>query len=524
MLSLIRHIACVAANGGRYARPPRWALLAVVLTALALLGSREPPDYGEGAGILDDGALVVDMGWRDEHFSADGGYTWQPISNWDPDGWRLVWATGFDEHWEDDVQWGEGEVETPRGRYVIEEMDSEGYHALIDVRIVRADGDAKEVVYAPSHLRKASDRRFRDRQYVANDTWAWEAPRNLVYHPPSGNIVAVLGLEGVVVGDAEDNWRPLLDEIGERAIDVSIRGKTSFALGQALPVAIMIAIAATAAALALAERAHLRGAADGDVFGDLASLFWMGLRGLLILILLIVIHFFVGTLLNGVFDPFNRQLYVSTAQGYIFTALVALLGAFGVWRKGCRWFTASSVIASAAVPMLVAVAVLGFADSMDLMGERNLGPGYVLALLTSIISLAGAFAIWIKTRALVGATHLLVAFIGSAVWLVAVHNYVSYGTVGEFGADLALWAAVSMGALGGVVAIISFARFFWRQLHIVFVALIGMAALIALAFVIGVLQGFNMWAAKLYAIPLVLASGTGLSWYLRRSQRPPEPQ
>ena len=489
-VSLARHITAVPR---RRARPTRWTLLAIVVASLVSLGS-DVHDYGRGVGILDDDTLIIEQGSFSSYVSVDGGSTWQPIYLHVDGGRRQVW--NIHEDWRDTTHWGDGAVETPRGRYVIEATAIEGAHALVDISIVRIEGDREEVVYSPPHLQNAADARFRDRQHSVHNELPWRAPRNLIYHAPSGNIVAVLGLEGVVVGDAEENWRPLLTEIGDQAIDVSLSNKIAFVLGELWPIAALIAITATAAALASAGQFS---SGQTDSGGDF-HLF----RALVPLIPLLVLLIIIYALVAG----FGGD------HLFLFNAIASLMGAaIAIWRKERNRFGVLSFLAGPTVPLIAAIAILGLVD-------WRINQGGLLTFFTSIASLAGAVVIWWTTRVLAGVSSLVLACIVSAVGLAVVHAHGPSGGVSDVGAAMALGLAIFSGFLWSLLALISFIPSFVRQFHVVFIALGSMTGLVALAFAIGVAQGFNLGAAKLYTIVLVFSAVWSLRWYLLRCQNP----
>ena len=513
MLRSVRHIACVAANRGQHTRAPRWALLAVVLAALVFLGNGPclgggHEGYANGVGILDNGVVVIDLG-RDQYASADGGYSWQHLVIWESG--ELRWAPNVDEHWKDVVRWGEAEVETPRGRYAISAKEIKGLDALLDFSIVRIEGDAKKVVYSPPHLQDAADRRFRDRQHTSYGSASWDAPNNLVYHAPSDNIVAILGLEGVVVGDAEDNWRTLLAEIGEQAVDVSVQNKLSFVLDEVWPIAILAAISATAAALAFAYRERRQRAGNGNV----SILTAAGFLSPLILIMLLIIY--------GVFlawdDVFGDDTdHVFTFQIYAFNAIASALGAVAAWRKDHPWFRTTSLFASAAVPLIIVAAIAGFLDN------RGSSLRYVLICVSSIIAVGGAFVIWSKVRALVGASSLLIACIISTLALITVHSGEQSFDFTNTSPPEALIFTIAIVFPFSLISLFSFATYFVRQLPAVFAALIGMAALIVLAFAIDAALVFYIWPAKAFSVILVLTITLVLFGYLHKRMPPPQRQ
>ena len=493
MLHLPRRMT---ANPRRPPRLGRWAALAVAVASLVSLGNGEPPNYGRGVGVLDNGTLIVELGGYRNHVSADGGSTWQPMYV-HKDGVRRR-DSNVDEHWEDAVRWGDEQVETPRGTYVIEATATEGAHALVDITIVRIAGGRKEAIYSPPHLQDVSDVRFRDRQHSAHGSLTWSAPRNLVYDASSGNIVAVLGLEGIVIGDDDGNWRPLLTEVGERAVDVSFRAKTALALDGLWPVAALIGITATAVALAFARRAN------ADQPSSYAPSLPVILKVSLVLLPLLAA---VYLLVAGFWGHGSGDFL------FAFNAMVALLGTAAIWLKD-RAFQpgVTGLLVGLPVPMITALALFGLLD----WGYQS---GGFSMLITSIVSLAGAVAIWRRARAVVGVSSLLLACIVSAVGLATIHvGGPSVGIADAVGA-LALNLALLAGFAWSFMALISFMPPHVRQLHIVFTAPFVMAGIVALAFVIGVAQGFNMEVAKLYTIALVLPAVWGLRRYLMRRQR-----
>ena len=492
MMRLPRHMT---ANPRRQPRPGRWAALAIAVVSLVSLGSGEPPDYGRGVGVLDNGTLIVELGGLRSHVSVDGGSTWQPMYVRMDGGWQR--ASSVDEQWEDAVRWGDEEVETPRGRYVIEATAIEGAHTLVDITIVRIEGGGKEAVYSPPHLQDASDVRFRDRQHSAQGSLPWRAPRNLVYDARSGNIVAVLGLEGVVIGDAAENWRPLLAEIGGRSVDVSFRAKTALVLGGLWPVAALIGITATAAALAFTRRANADQPSSYDTSFP---------RILTVSLLLLPPLAAVYLLVAGFWGHGSGDLL------FAFNAMVALLGSAVIWLND-RVFQAgvTGLLVGPTVPVITALALFGLL-------EWGYHSGGLSMLITSIASLAGAVAIWRKARAVVGVSSLLLASIVSAVGLATVHVGGPSVGIADAVAGLAFNLALLAGFAWSLVAIVSFVPPHVRRLHVVFAAPFGMAGLVALAFVIGVAQGFDMGAAKLYAIVLILPAVWGLRRYLMRCQ------
>ncbi len=133
-------------------------------------------------GQTGSGILVMEYA-SDEYISADGGLTWRK-------------ADGPIDYGE--VQWGNHEVATPRGTYVIQ-----------DEGVIRLTVDTSEVVYSSAHLQNDADARFQkhiDRRDGCYYGCPSLRPRNMVYHADTGNVVVSLGPHGVVVGKSDGNW------------------------------------------------------------------------------------------------------------------------------------------------------------------------------------------------------------------------------------------------------------------------------------------------------------------------------
>ena len=84
----------------------------------------------------------------------------------------------------------------------------------------------------------------------------------------------------------------------------------------------------------------------------------------------------------------------------------------------------------------------------------------------------------------------------------------------DFAPGLALGLALMHGFVWSSMALISFMPPFVRQWRILITALAVMAMLVATAFIIGVAQGFNLGAAKLYTLVFVIPAMWSLRWRL----------
>ena len=176
-------------------RLPLWAAwCALLLLLLAGVGCafETITDAGIGRVGIADGRVIAQaveysVGSRESHYeTGDGGFTWHPV--------KISYELEY-ELW-DDFQ-STQVVSTPRGEYRIE-----GTEILRE-----ADGQPPETVYSAAYLLEASN------------VWVqlWESvglgqrslttkPKALAYDPISGNVIAAMGILGVLVEDAAGRW------------------------------------------------------------------------------------------------------------------------------------------------------------------------------------------------------------------------------------------------------------------------------------------------------------------------------
>ena len=184
----------------------RLALLAAGVATFATVATSYPqPETGiNRVGIAGSGHIVASATNEEGSFaygSADGGL------NWNPD-YRGA-----------NIEWGGLEVETARGRFMIQDSD---------VLVLTVDGEW-EAVYSAAYLRQEANLWIQDQatKHFSNKQIA-RRPYSIVYDERGGNLVVAMGLQGVVIGSADGMWTRVA--VGDFSpTDFSFAGKT-FAL------------------------------------------------------------------------------------------------------------------------------------------------------------------------------------------------------------------------------------------------------------------------------------------------------
>lgn len=183
----------LAQSGGRSGRRrPLWTAWCAIILLLAGGVGCGGIDHGiTGVGVLDDrlaarSTVRGGTGWgageayADYYFeSADGGLTWAEVE----------WLYG--------AEWGTNEVATPRGVY-----------RLRGTEIIReSPGRPPETVYSTEFLQDEVNVWIQNvgASHLEGHKLATR-PLAIAYDPGSGNVVAALGVLGVLVGDADGRW------------------------------------------------------------------------------------------------------------------------------------------------------------------------------------------------------------------------------------------------------------------------------------------------------------------------------
>ena len=171
--------------GGRGERPRlRWAPLMAGLAALASVATVCQPEVGiTKVAVAEDGIVyagTVYAGTREytTYRSLDGGVNWEPGST-------------------ERVQWGGQSAETPAGTYTISGSD---------IVLLGPDGESR-MEYASSYLREEPNlwAQKRSTAQLGFREIATE-PLSIVYDERTGNVIAAMGIQGIVVGASDGEW------------------------------------------------------------------------------------------------------------------------------------------------------------------------------------------------------------------------------------------------------------------------------------------------------------------------------
>ena len=211
------------------------ALLATVASTVA-----EPSPTAWLAGIAGDGTVVMEGPHLDYYASSDGGLTWSNVEEIDRDA---------------GIEWGGREVETSRGKYLIEGSD---------ILLVVPGGEPK-IVYSVSYLREKSNtwargyaaRRLHNLSGIYDDPGLLDAtePVNIVYDQRTGNVVVAMTLEGALAGNSDEEWERVA--VGNfTPTDFSFWGKARLMFSRYFWLATLaFSLSLIAVALSLSERA-----------------------------------------------------------------------------------------------------------------------------------------------------------------------------------------------------------------------------------------------------------------------------
>lgn len=187
------------------------AMALVVVGAVASIASSgTPPSPTEWqVGVARDGAVIVEAPFNRYYRSSDGGETWSGPTSVDREA----------------IEWGLAEIRTSRGTYRLDGSE---------ITLTRAAGERKRV-YSYGYLRREDNKwaqAYGTRHRRFDLTGIYEDPErhvitepvNMVIDVGTGNVIVAMGMQGVLVGDEQGNWRGVAVG-GFAPIDFSFLGK-----------------------------------------------------------------------------------------------------------------------------------------------------------------------------------------------------------------------------------------------------------------------------------------------------------
>ena len=210
----------------------RWGLLAAAVAALASIATSYPDQ---------------EIGVRDLSISADGtvyASNFQSYATFRSSDGGLTW-TRADAPRNEVVQ-GAGSIQTPMGDYTIRDSG---------IWLLGADG-GEELAYSTSYLGREGN--VWVQEHATTHLSVREIttmPYDMVYDERSGNVIAAMGIQGVLVGAPGGRWSPVA--VGwYTPTDFSFSGKTRQLLSNAGFLAVMLALALTMTGLSLLASTH----------------------------------------------------------------------------------------------------------------------------------------------------------------------------------------------------------------------------------------------------------------------------
>ena len=214
----------------------RCGLLVAGVAALASVATSYPErDFGiVDLGISENGTIHSGQGihgGRSQYRSSDGGLSWASSSG-DPG----------------QIEWGEASVQTPRGMYVIQGPD---------IVMVDADG-LPQVAYSTAFMQENRNVWAQEHATTRLDARKITTmPLSIVYDERSGNLIAAMGIQGVVVGAPDGVWTPYA--VGRSSpVDFSFSGKTSLLLSNGVFWAMAVALSVSMCGIVLVASRYRR--------------------------------------------------------------------------------------------------------------------------------------------------------------------------------------------------------------------------------------------------------------------------
>ena len=365
----------------------RLALLVAAVASLASVATSYPePFYGvTNVTVGEDGAVYASIGSDEGYYtrsyvSTNGGRTW---SQGEAGG--VPTAPGVDS------------VDTPRGRYILEGTD---------IVLVRINDSRRRVVYSTAFLKEPGNEWVQAQATSGLDARRLaQYPSSIVYHPGTGNVIAALGIQGVLVGAPDGRWIHV--GVGAmRPSDFSFLGKTQRLLSNPgfLAASLVLAFSMTGMGLILSQVRNLEWGISAK------PLLWV-LVGLVV----------GGLLLFGTFLGFFAFLFSAFLPLLVLGPLV-LAVAIGSMRRqdrGSNILTLGIGVVSVGLAALLLLIFGGSETEPGSMYNFWLGAVAVAASLMTVASLAVSWQLMTHWRpaaaSLLG--MFLVTLIPFMLWL-----------------------------------------------------------------------------------------------------------
>ena len=233
----------VPEKGGAGTLRKRIVLLAAALATVASIATSPGPEphrcFGASSGaypLAGEGKVIFACYPHSIYESADGGVIWQSSNKWPerPDAFSEL------------------SIDTPRGSFEIQE------YGIVHTS---SDGNTR-IVYSTEHLKSNAaqwvQKRATSHLPGINDGIGYSdsqeittQPHGILYDPHSGNVIAAMGILGVVVGMPDGEWRPV--EVGPyQPVNFSFMDKVRLLFGIFCAIVITLVPAVTTGFIALA--------------------------------------------------------------------------------------------------------------------------------------------------------------------------------------------------------------------------------------------------------------------------------
>ena len=360
----------------------RFGLLVAGVAVLASVASSiEPMDFGiYEVGVSEDGQVYATSYMAGSNYSyperilREGGPIYTSIYRSGDGG--LNWTSESSDEAEVMVQGGDS-TDTPRGTYAVQGTD---------IVLTGKDGRSRRV-YSTGHLLKAGN--VYAQTHATSDRYRRKLatrPLAIVYDEHSGNLIAAMGLQGVLVGTPDGRWMP--HAVGPyRPTDFSMYNKTLILLNDLhfWIVMLVLSLSMTGAGLlfSLDESEE-----EGFLLDSLMGASLMAVAIMLPGIALFVAAFLVPSLID---EPLGNLLLIALIAIVLLAPIVlGIASGFNprtktIRRKLRRGIALLSMLASAA-----ALLQFGSPDtSYD--GSLDLGSIWEVALVVLALDLGIAF-------------------------------------------------------------------------------------------------------------------------------------